>query len=429
MQEQKKKKVLIFDLDNTLYNDSKIQSAYEKIANDLVWNRWWNSKILKKHLFSLPLFCFIKKNYIHLVRKYFQKKLNYAPPLSYVIKEFDIDFKMWKNARNNISDDFLPKRNTMLENLMKKLNGEYDFALITDNVPELTHRILESIGIWHFFEERIVYADGQNIKPDKIMWYSLLKKIKVDEPEFCLMVGDRYDIDLMPAAEMGMKVVQVEGVEDVYRLLRGLLRKDTGINKRLSSIKSFLTEERKLSVLHLEHTFNLRDKYVAAYLAVIIPILGIIVYTVQSSKDLPLLIFLVLLGFIMGCVIISFLAISWQARDYYREKREMINRFLAYYPENDFVAEIFLNHYINFTRDKVKRLPSAISTYSIFISWISIMNALLVSGALYMCSKEYDWSKEFTFYVISLASFLAIFVSWGLFKLWRFLLTSKKYLE
>ena len=85
--------------------------------------------------------------------------------------------------------------------------------------------------------------------------------------------------------------------------------------------------------------------------------------------------------------------------------------------------------HINFTRDKVKRLPSAISTYSIFISWISIMNALLVSGALYMCSKEYDWSKEFTFYVISLASFLAIFVSWGLFKLWRFLLTSKKYLE
>ncbi|WP_318662261.1 HAD hydrolase-like protein [Treponema sp.] len=34
----------------------------------------------------------------------------------------------------------------------------------------------------------------------------------------CLSVGDRYDIDLSLALEMGMGAVLVSGVEDVYEL-------------------------------------------------------------------------------------------------------------------------------------------------------------------------------------------------------------------
>ena len=38
------------------------------------------------------------------------------------------------------------------------------------------------------------------------------------EPRFCLAVGDRYDLDVAPALELGMGGVLVDGVEDVYAL-------------------------------------------------------------------------------------------------------------------------------------------------------------------------------------------------------------------
>jgi beta-phosphoglucomutase-like phosphatase (HAD superfamily) len=38
------------------------------------------------------------------------------------------------------------------------------------------------------------------------------------EPRRCVSIGDRFDVDLAPAMELGMGAILVDGVEDVYRL-------------------------------------------------------------------------------------------------------------------------------------------------------------------------------------------------------------------
>ena len=37
-------------------------------------------------------------------------------------------------------------------------------------------------------------------------------------PARCVSVGDRFDVDLAPAMELGMGAILVDGVEDVYEL-------------------------------------------------------------------------------------------------------------------------------------------------------------------------------------------------------------------
>ena len=38
------------------------------------------------------------------------------------------------------------------------------------------------------------------------------------EPRSCVSIGDRIDVDLVPAMDLGMGAILVDGVEDVYRL-------------------------------------------------------------------------------------------------------------------------------------------------------------------------------------------------------------------
>jgi FMN phosphatase YigB (HAD superfamily) len=435
MNERSKKKVLIFDLDNTLYYDKRLLEKYEEVGNKLVWQKRWSPGVNWRNWRIMVGFCLCGRRFLACLRRKFQEKLGYFPPISYVLKEFFVDYDTWRDKRNCISNNFLPMEDIYLQRLLRALSRKYRFAIVTNNTPELTQRILSSIGIHDFFcDETIVCADGEMIKPDKRLWYRLLEKMGIDEPEMCLMVGDRYDIDLKPATKMGMKVVQVESVDDIYRLLRSLVRNDAEISEKPSYIEEYFIRERELCVKHLEHTFSMRDRYVATYLTILVPILGVIAYALQFPNTngfvkLPLVVFLVLVGLVMGCVVILLLTVSWQARDYYRDKKKMIERFLSGYPEIRVAHELFLKLYNNFSRNKVKRLPHITSTYSFFIGWVTFMNGLLVSCALFVSAKKFDWSEMVIVGVIGLVFISVVFISWGIFWVCRLLLVSKEYLE
>ena len=46
------------------------------------------------------------------------------------------------------------------------------------------------------------------------------------EPKACLFIGDRYDVDLRPAKEIGMQILEVKGPEDIYDLASKIITKE-----------------------------------------------------------------------------------------------------------------------------------------------------------------------------------------------------------
>ena len=88
---------------------------------------------------------------------------------------------------------------------------------VTNNPVLPAFKTLAAIGIEKLVPDIIGLDTCHKSKPSREVLELACKKTGA-RPEECLSVGDRYDIDLSLALEMGMGGVLVTGVEDVYKL-------------------------------------------------------------------------------------------------------------------------------------------------------------------------------------------------------------------
>jgi HAD superfamily hydrolase (TIGR01549 family) len=74
------------------------------------------------------------------------------------------------------------------------------------NQPESTIAWLDASGIGHYFQHREVSGTHGYSKPDVRLFLRACDELGV-RPEQCIMVGDRIDNDIVPAALLGMRTV------------------------------------------------------------------------------------------------------------------------------------------------------------------------------------------------------------------------------
>ena len=88
---------------------------------------------------------------------------------------------------------------------------------VTNNPRSVGEATLAALGILDAFKCVVGLDDTMKSKPAPEPYLLAARHAEVD-PENCVSVGDRYDVDLAVPLELGMGALLVAGVEDVYQL-------------------------------------------------------------------------------------------------------------------------------------------------------------------------------------------------------------------
>jgi len=202
-------KIILFDLDGTLYTSSEVYQRFADAAYH-TYAKVKNTTIEKA------------KEILEESREKMKRERGYAVPYTLALLSFGISIEEWhkENIKFFNAGDYLSE-DKILKDVLKKLKKRYRLAVFTNNNRIQTQRILKALGIDKLFDYIFTYESFKLIKPDPKIFRLIIKELNV-KPEECLMVGDRYYVDLAPAKEQGMNIYEVSGPEDIKSLLKVL---------------------------------------------------------------------------------------------------------------------------------------------------------------------------------------------------------------
>jgi FMN phosphatase YigB (HAD superfamily) len=109
------------------------------------------------------------------------------------------------------------KRDARLDRALSLLAKEFAIALMTNNPRLIGEKSLDALGVRHRFSAIVGLDDTLTGKPSAEPFVETASRLGLD-PAACISIGDRFDVDLAPAMELGMGAILVDGVEDIYRL-------------------------------------------------------------------------------------------------------------------------------------------------------------------------------------------------------------------
>jgi phosphoglycolate phosphatase/putative hydrolase of the HAD superfamily len=109
------------------------------------------------------------------------------------------------------------RRDARLDRVLGLLAKDYVLALTTNNPRLVGEKSLDALGVRSRFSVLVGLDDTLIGKPAAEPFLEAARRLGL-EPARCVSIGDRFDVDLAPAMELGMGAILVTGVEDVYRL-------------------------------------------------------------------------------------------------------------------------------------------------------------------------------------------------------------------
>ena len=199
-------KTIIFDIDSTLYTNA--QYAFEQVDVQV-----------RKYASLNGLTDDEARKKVSDYRKFWAQThdgqkislantlLSFGVPISKSIK--------WRETLIEPAD-FLQKDERLIETL-SILEKKYRLICVTNNPQLPARKTLDALGVSAFIP-KIIALDTLNVSKPAREPFALAAKETDCSIENCLSVGDRYDIDLALPLEMGAGAVEVDGVEDVYKL-------------------------------------------------------------------------------------------------------------------------------------------------------------------------------------------------------------------
>lgn len=199
-------KCIIFDLDGTLYQDTIFSEILRKCAIELI-AREQNITIDSAEVIFDDM------------RVQLSNKYGFTVSISYVVQQAEIHWESWEACRQQSYWPFkVLKPDLRLHLFLQALSSRMELILLTNNSHEMAMQILEAMGIVDFFSEVITFNTFLKLKPDVSILHKVLQSRNYKSNEY-LCVGDRYEIDLKPAEELGMKIFHVKGIEDLLYVL------------------------------------------------------------------------------------------------------------------------------------------------------------------------------------------------------------------
>lgn len=135
-----------------------------------------------------------------------------------------------KKLNLNLKEDFIDKwlyelgymadYDKEVDETLKYLASKYELVVLTNWFADPQSKRLENAGIRKYFTK--IYGGEECIKPNRNSYEKAIGECKIDE---CIMIGDNYNIDIMGAKNIGMKVIQVDyknkiNEERTYKIIK-----------------------------------------------------------------------------------------------------------------------------------------------------------------------------------------------------------------
>jgi FMN phosphatase YigB (HAD superfamily) len=105
-----------------------------------------------------------------------------------------------------------------LDETLGILATRLSLALVTNNPCSVGVQSLQALGVRERFSS-IVGLDSTFKSKPAVEPFIRAAELLGAPINGCVSVGDRFDVDLAPALEIGMGAILIDGVEDVYRLV------------------------------------------------------------------------------------------------------------------------------------------------------------------------------------------------------------------
>lgn len=188
-------KILIWDFDGTLY---KLTPA---ITADL---RRAQYQVIAGHIGWTPDFAEKKFNELYRVR--YDSSAQTVAVLSHLpVEQVGLEIETLHNRL-----DFI-KRDERLVRMFGELKGYVHF-LFTNGSRTKVLPALEKLGLSEQMFAGMVCVDTVGtVKPDPAGFNWIMAKTGLPAPEHC-MIGDREEVDIIPAKKLGMKTIRVWSV-------------------------------------------------------------------------------------------------------------------------------------------------------------------------------------------------------------------------
>ena len=189
-------KVLLFDLDDTLYEEKQfVESGFIKVA-EFIEDKF---KINKKDFYRILIDIFnrgSRENIFNLALK----RVN-------VIFNENIIHSMVKIYREHNPKIRLDKN---VKSLLRKLKGSYSLGIITDGYCEAQKKKVQALKLEELFDY-IIYMDkyGKEYWKPNVLGYKLaLEEFRV-LPEEAIYIGDNPYKDFIGAKKLGIPTVRI----------------------------------------------------------------------------------------------------------------------------------------------------------------------------------------------------------------------------
>ncbi|QTQ14961.1 HAD family hydrolase [Treponema parvum] len=202
----KELKTVIFDIDSTLYTNP----AYEKNQQDVIIIKYGQEAGISQEE--------AQKRIAHYRKKFAEQNHGQKISLGNTLAALGIPISRTIEWRKNLirPENFLSE-DKKLQTVVKELNERFSLICVTNNPVVCARKTLDILGISSFIPEVIGIDICGVSKPAKEPFLLAAEKTNAN-PQNCLAVGDRYDIDVALPLELGMGGITVESVNDVYRL-------------------------------------------------------------------------------------------------------------------------------------------------------------------------------------------------------------------
>lgn len=203
-------KVILFDLDGTLYKSPEVRKKFAEAAYHAL------AKLKKISVKEA-------KSMIEETREKLKEKHGFPVPYTLTLVRFGMPVEMWHKENIDFFDprDYL-SQNGELKEMLLGLRKRCRLAILTNNNEVQAQRILEALQVGDLFDRVFSYNSFKTMKPNPEFFMKAAKEMDVN-PDECLVVGDRYSVDLIPAQDLGMKIYEVKGPDDIKKLITALL--------------------------------------------------------------------------------------------------------------------------------------------------------------------------------------------------------------
>jgi putative hydrolase of the HAD superfamily len=204
-------KNIIFDLDGTLYASPEVFRKFAEAAY------YTYAKVTRTPIEEA-------KKILEERRSELARQKGFSVPYTLALISFDIPIQTWHEENVAFFDpaDYLSVNQALRDHLLA-LKRSYRLTVLTNNNQIQTRRIVQALGLDAVFNDVFTFNTFNLLKPDPGILGGVLKRLEA-RPDECLMVGDRFEVDLIPAREMGMRIYEVKGPEDILKLSRELIQ-------------------------------------------------------------------------------------------------------------------------------------------------------------------------------------------------------------